>query len=262
MLRRVVVSTFPRGGRPHYSYHANTARARIRQLKPLAIGAALAFSTTVGLLHLDSKVIQEEAVVVDPATSIEFPTILRIPSKGVLPEFTLIGVGVRVVSFLKIKVYSVGFYADLSNPNLKIPSSATPEEKVEYIVRNTACVLRIIPTRNTSYTHLRDAFVRTLQARQQSAHKVGSLSPDEQLSLQAPIAQLKTVFPNAPFTKDTPLDIVLTPPDPKQPRALVIRDLGAVQNEWVARELVLSYFEGQGNSPALKRAVLERVAQL
>jgi Chalcone isomerase like len=57
---------------------------------------------------------------VDPATSIEFPTILRIPSKGALPEFTLIGVGVRVVSFLKIKVYSVAFYADLSNPNLKV----------------------------------------------------------------------------------------------------------------------------------------------
>lgn len=58
--------------------------------------------------------------IVDPATSIEFPTILRIPSKGVLPPFTLIGVGVRVVSFLKIKVYSVAFYADLSNPNLKV----------------------------------------------------------------------------------------------------------------------------------------------
>ncbi|KAI0257091.1 chalcone isomerase [Lactifluus subvellereus] len=188
---------------------------------------------------------------VDPATSIEFPTTLRIPSKGALPEFTLIGVGVRVVSFLKIKVYSVAFYADLSNPNLKIPSSASPEEKVEYIVRNTACLLRIIPTRNTSYTHLRDAFVRTLQARQRLAHQAGKLSSDEQLTLQAPIAQLKTVFPNAPFVKDTPLDIVLTPPDPKQPRALIIRDLGAIQNEWVARELIMSYFDVQGNSPAV-----------
>lgn len=57
-------------------------------------------------------------------------------------------------------MYSVGFYADLSNPNLKvcsaglrsaeigahveqIPTSAPPEEKIEHIVRNTACVLRI-----------------------------------------------------------------------------------------------------------------------
>jgi hypothetical protein len=93
--------------------------------------------------------------------------------------------------------------------------------------------------------------VRTLQARQRLAHQSGKLSSDDQLALQAPIAQLKTVFPNAPFVKDTPLDIVLTPPDPKQPRALIISDLGAIQNEWVAREFIMSYFDAQGNSPAV-----------
>ena len=55
---------------------------------------------------------------VDPATSIAFPTTLKIQSKTPLPTFTLIGVGVRTVSFLGIKVYSVGFYADLSSPSL------------------------------------------------------------------------------------------------------------------------------------------------
>ena len=30
------------------------------------------------------------------------------------------GVGVRTVSFLGIKVYSVGFYADLANPKLSV----------------------------------------------------------------------------------------------------------------------------------------------
>jgi len=33
---------------------------------------------------------------------------------------TLVGVGVRSVSFLGIKVYSVAFYADLDNPNLNV----------------------------------------------------------------------------------------------------------------------------------------------
>ena len=65
------------------------------------------------------------------------------------------------MSFLGIKVYSVGFYADLDNPNLKvnfslvsvflqrslkakqIAKSATPEEKIDHISRNTACVIRI-----------------------------------------------------------------------------------------------------------------------
>ncbi len=33
---------------------------------------------------------------------------------------TLVGLGVRTVSFIGIKVYSVGFYADLNNPDLKV----------------------------------------------------------------------------------------------------------------------------------------------
>jgi hypothetical protein len=57
---------------------------------------------------------------VDKATSIAFPKTLRINSKVPLPDFTLVGVGVRTVSFLGIQVYSVGFYADLANPKLKV----------------------------------------------------------------------------------------------------------------------------------------------
>jgi len=201
-------------------------------------------------------------LLVDPATSLEFPTTLRRPFRCALPEFTLIGVGVRTVSFLKIKVYSAAFYADLTNPNLKIPSSASPEEKIDYIVHNTACVLRIIPTRNTTYTHLRDGFIRALEKRQRIAHQAGKLSSDEQLKLQAPIGQLRSTFPNTPMVKGTPLDLVLGPPDSKQPRALIVRDLGAIKNVWLAQELFLSFFDRQGNSPALKQSVLDRVAQL
>ena len=57
---------------------------------------------------------------VDPDTSIAFPRTLTVQSKVKLPTYTLLGCGVRTVSFLGIKVYSVGFYADLSNPSLKV----------------------------------------------------------------------------------------------------------------------------------------------
>jgi hypothetical protein len=57
---------------------------------------------------------------VDPATSIEFPKTIKIGAKVPIPPLSLVGVGVRTVSFLGIKVYSVGFYADLNNPNLKV----------------------------------------------------------------------------------------------------------------------------------------------
>ena len=59
-------------------------------------------------------------LIVDPDTNIAFPTTLVIPSKVRLPPYSLLGLGVRKVSFLGIKVYSVAFYADLSSPNLKV----------------------------------------------------------------------------------------------------------------------------------------------
>lgn len=43
-----------------------------------------------------------------------------------------------------IKVYSVGFYADLSNPKLReLPKLAAQEEKIKFLVDNTSCLLRI-----------------------------------------------------------------------------------------------------------------------
>jgi Chalcone isomerase like len=138
MLRRVLVSAVPRQIKPHHSCVSNVSKPRPSRLRSFALGAALALSASAGIAHLDSNVLADkeptvgtvllcnsqffftQPLPVDPATSIEFPAVLRIPSKGTLPPFTLIGVGVRVVSFLKIKVYSVAFYADLSNPNLKV----------------------------------------------------------------------------------------------------------------------------------------------
>jgi len=139
ILRRILVSTLSRDNKPRLSYFQNASLHRSRGSRPITLGAAaLALSTAVGLVYLDSDAVRnKESTVgvvhpifvavffaqpypVEPATSIGFPTTLQIPSKGALPEFTLLGVGVGVVSFLKIKVYSSAFYADLSNPNLKV----------------------------------------------------------------------------------------------------------------------------------------------
>jgi len=139
ILRRILVATLSRDSRPHFP---NAVIRRPRGSRPITLvgAAAFALSTALGFVYLDSDAFDnKESTVgafyhircyflstiepprpVEPATSIEFPTTLRIPSKGALPEFTLIGVGVGVVSFLKIKVYSSAFYADLSNPNLKV----------------------------------------------------------------------------------------------------------------------------------------------
>ncbi|KAH9853058.1 chalcone-flavanone isomerase-domain-containing protein [Lenzites betulinus] len=244
------------------------ARTAVHQQRSFASSALFwgsAFAVATGLtwkstVHLDADVplppAEEETL--DPATSIAFPKTLKIQSKTPLPTFTLVGLGVRTVSFLGIKVYSVGFYADLSNPKLAaIPQDATAEEKIEYIVKNAACVLRIVPTRSTSYSHLRDGFMRALQARQVLCKQRNQITPDEELAIQSPLRKLKSMFPNAPLGKHSPLDILITEPSSKQPRTLVVRDLGSVESDWLATEFVLAYFEGKGLSPPLKESAVE-----
>ena len=113
-----------------------------------------------------------------------------------------------------------------------------------------------VPTRNTSYSHLRDGFIRHLQARLQLCRKRGQLSPDEELAVQSPLRTFKSIFPNTPLAKHYPLDILVLAPEPGHPRTVNVRDLGSVENDWIAREFLLAYFEGDGLSPPVRISLL------
>jgi hypothetical protein len=63
---------------------------------------------------------------------------------------------------------------------------------------------------------------------------------------------LKGLFPNAPLAKHSPLDIFLAAPTPNRPRALVFRDLGSIESDWLATEFVLNYFDNDGPSPPVR----------
>lgn len=67
--------------------------------------------------------------------------------------------------------------------------------------------------------------------------KSGKLSPQEAEEVQSPLRKLKSVFPNSPLAKGAPLDILLSAPSkkPDEKRTLIIRDLGAVESDWVAK---------------------------
>ena len=106
-------------------------------------------------------------------------------------EYELLGVGIRTVSFLSIQVYVVGFYvarADLALLQAKMVRLAAGAEGATTVVgdereglrrlllegRAWADVLReggirscvrIVPTRNTDFAHLRDGWVRGIGAR-------------------------------------------------------------------------------------------------
>ncbi|KHN97289.1 Chalcone isomerase, subgroup [Metarhizium album ARSEF 1941] len=108
-------------------------------------------------------------------------------------EYTLVGLGMRTVTFIGIQVYLVGFYVatqDIErlqrylvkkiNPlaTTLIPSekealrralrdAAEGERTWDSILREAGCrtAFRIVPVRDTDFHHLRDGFVRAVQAR-------------------------------------------------------------------------------------------------
>ncbi|KAG4428042.1 hypothetical protein IFR05_016478 [Cadophora sp. M221] len=110
-----------------------------------------------------------------------------------LVEYQLVGVGLRTVSFLGIEVYVVGMYVatdDIAKLQQALigqiatgASSLVKGEKEELrrklydekegvriwseLLKGTGCrtLVRIVPTKNTDFGHLRDAFVRVLQQR-------------------------------------------------------------------------------------------------
>jgi hypothetical protein len=221
------------------------ASLALRRSRRLAL-AGLGLYALMPRIHMDSD------IVVDVDTGIEFPRTVRVPSQFKTRPLELVGVGVRTVSFLGIQVYSIGFYADLAEPALKITAAMPPEDKIDHILRNSACLLRIVPVRTTSYTHLRDAFLRALQGRLVEGQKNGSLDEDEAKAIAAPMRALKTLFPNKPLSRHASLDVYVPAPVPGQLRSLIFRDLGTVQNNWVATEFLLHYFSGNAPSPAVR----------
>ncbi|KAK2601597.1 Altered inheritance of mitochondria protein 18 mitochondrial [Conoideocrella luteorostrata] len=108
-------------------------------------------------------------------------------------EFTLVGLGMRTVTFIGIQVYLVGFYVatqDIErlqhylvkkiNPlaTTLIPSekdalrkalrdAAEGDQTWDSILQEAGCrsAFRIVPVRDTDFHHLRDGFVRAIQAR-------------------------------------------------------------------------------------------------
>ena len=96
--------------------------------------------------------------------------------------------------------------------------------------------------------------MRALTARMQLAHAQATITSAEEAAAQSPLRTLKSLFPTTTLPKGTPLDIILAAPSgsSSHPRTLVLRDMGSVENDWVAEEFVLVYFQGDGISPPVR----------
>jgi chalcone isomerase-like protein len=228
-----------------------------------------------------------------------------IPATSKSEEYQLLGLGIRTVSFISIQVYVVGLYvakSDISTLQQRLiraavhPLSDNAEENG--VVAATSLVsserdalklllldpkdgedvwnkilkdggirtaLRIVPTRNTDFLHLRDGWVRGITARAQRANtkakelatagasskELGSEFRDE--SFGNAVKEFKTVFgggarKNVPksqvlvLLRDSKgvLDMVLQP-DPVEP----MRWLGRACDERISRLIWLNYLAGK-----------------
>ncbi|UZJ52617.1 hypothetical protein CBS101457_001937 [Exobasidium rhododendri] len=221
---------------------------------------------------LDTKQ-QADNIRVDASTSQSFPIILPTPTTT-LPttcnELRLIGLGVRTVSFLRVKVYVAGLYVDsnalkrLENIEgwkgyekdwmMKGHGEISGEKLVAALLdRGITCAIRIIPVRPTDFSHLRDGFVRAIQGRAKLARKQSHLSESSDEALAVSLQALKEAFPRTSLPKGQPLDLFFTPSSSGAGLDLTLEEggkvLGIVESPrgsdesqyGVARQLMLAY---------------------
>ncbi|ORY29164.1 chalcone-flavanone isomerase-domain-containing protein [Naematelia encephala] len=222
----------------------------------------------------------------DPETSVSFPLYLKLSTPT--PDLALVGLGVRKVSFLRVKVYSVGFYLEdrvlqhlddipgwqsFTAQHLLTPPTTNPSDPLgapqlsgEALMRTlleagTACAVRIVPVRNTDFSHLRDSFTRALLARQKIARAKSEITEEDEARIAESLQTFKSLFPSQSLPKGESLVLIRTT-DGSLHVESGGRLLGSVRDAWVAREMMLAYFADKDIiSPVLKEDVAKGLEQ-
>ena len=200
--------------------------------------------------------------------------------------YQLIGLGIRTVSFLSIQVYVVGLYVastDIATLQSRMVHKATGVEAASTLVAGERdelrkmlldpgrservwsevlgegglrTVLRIVPTRNTDFGHLRDGFVRSITSRSQGKlHGDAMLGTFDDDGFGKAIADFKALFSaggkkNVGLRKGQVLMLVRESDGSLQAwvegeNAASLSRMGAVQDERISRLLWLGYLGGQ-----------------
>jgi hypothetical protein len=92
----------------------------------------------------------------------------------------------------------------------------TPQLTGEALINNlldtgVRCALRIVPVRNTDFSHLRDGFTRAVQARQKIARNSKSLTEEDEVRIDESLQKLKGLFPAQSVPKGKALVLLRTP---------------------------------------------------
>jgi Chalcone isomerase like len=267
------------------------------QGKPVIVAAGGA-----KLIAHDEKSGEDIELVPTGTSSIpHFPKTIAIPKPDAAndeeAEYTLIGLGIRTVSFLGIQVYVVGLYvqtsslAELQSRFIKrvnpLASALIPGEKEELrtalldpeqsyklwddILRDDTTginsAFRIVPTRNTDFQHLRDGWVRGITSRTQAASQRGDNQFSDE-SFGSSMKEFTTLFGGKGKAPKGNVIILTREGNGKlgvlyQDKSKKPEHFGTVSDERIARLIWLGYLGGKGvSSEDARKNVVEGIVEL
>ena len=222
-----------------------------------------------------------------------FPRVLAFGDNGEgETEYQLVGLGIRTVSFLGIQVYVVGMYiatddiAALQDSLIKkiAPGGAStlvagekenlknllydPEEGEKAwgdVLKGTGVrtLIRIVPTRNTDFHHLRDGWVRQITARAQSPANKQEYGEE---SFGVAMGEFKKLFNRGSVPKQRELLLARG----REGKLAVWYDdgksgaqrLGEVRDERISRAVWLNYLAGKTvASEGARKSIVEGVLE-
>jgi hypothetical protein len=215
-----------------------------------------------------------EIVPTGNSTVPHFPRTIELPLQSsasavptVLTEFTLVGLGLRSVSFLGIQVYVVGYYiatSDIAAIQSRLVKRVNPiattlvagerdelrralldpaesDKLWDELLRDglpARSAFRVVPVRDTDFHHLRDGFVRAVQAR--SAQVGVASGPADDDGFGEAMKEFRALFNRGRV--------------PKKKELLLVRDKGGL--------MTVAYDDGSAEEPQLLGSVAdERVSR-
>lgn len=246
------------------------------------------------------------------------PSTLPAPAPATSTEgYTLLGHGIRTVSFLSIKVYVLGIY--IRNSDLPVlhaalvravspsasASSLLPAEKADLRKRlldpdgsteiwdkvlreaGVRMAVRVVPTRNTDFAHLRDGWVTGMTARTRDATRVSQAAAKEKglasgageyddETFGAAINDFKALFGGRGSTPQGS-EVMLVrdergalavsyrtaPQNAEKPEPQPTNHLGRIEDRRVGRLVWLGYLAGaKVSSEAARQSVVDGVMEL
>eukprot|EP01137_Pigoraptor_chileana_P009518 Opistho-2@57926 len=215
-----------------------------------------------GALCIPLGVALSEAAESDDPVTVEPSTKTKVPNEidTVVGKQSIVGVGVRILPWIRVRPYVVALYvASAKNELAKLKVWKDKESEIEsreFVNHLTSAsapkfALSIVSCRETGVAHLRDGFARALTNR---ANKLSTV--DEQRAAVEDIDAFKKCFPKGNFSKGNVMNFVYAAPG-----VLKIffqgEDMGTINSQFVCASLLEAYLDPQNPiSPSARQSIV------